>query len=139
MKKRIFFLPVVALLWGCGGGSSTPGVTVTLSGLVENGNAQTGQPQPAIGVTVTVTDLGKSSDITSANPGNYSISGIPVGGSYTVTAAPDQPGQTATVTCKINIPDSKTLNVTDSGGGACVKGAGSSGQLVLNVTLPTGV
>lgn len=139
MKKLTLFLPLVLLLWGCGGGGSTPGVTVTLSGFVSNGAAQTGQPQPAIGFTVAVTDVGKSADITSANPGNYSISGIPVGGTYTVTVTPDQPGQTATVTCKINIPDSKTLNITDSGGGACASGGGVSGQLVLNVTLPTGV
>jgi len=70
--------------------------------------------------------------------GNYVLTGIPVGATFTISAA--DPNQTATggVTCVIAIHDVLTLTVTSSSPAhSCTSGDVSQpGALVLNMNIP---
>ncbi|TAJ97919.1 MAG: hypothetical protein EPO39_18845 [Candidatus Manganitrophaceae bacterium] len=138
MKKFVFFLFLMSILPGCGGGGgrSDPAVTIILRGILTNGVAlggQNGGGNPAQSGTVTISSLGKTATITQANPGAYSITDVPVGGNYTVVASePNNP--LADVTCGISIPDSTTITVDSQTNGTCVAGTGNIGELILNIT-----
>lgn len=138
MKKFVFFLFLMSILSGCGGGGgrSDPAVTIILRGVLTLGAAQggqAGQGNPSPSGQVTITELNKTATITSANPGFYSITDVPVGGDYTVHVT-DANSPTINVTCPISIPDSTTMTIGTPTGGTCARGSGNIGELVLNIT-----
>ena len=94
-------------------------------------------PSPLSGAAVTLLEIANLT--TTTDPaGNYTLQGIPVGATFTVTAA--DPNQTATggVTCVIAIHDILTLTVTSSTPpDSCSSGEVSQpGDLVLNMNIP---
>lgn len=134
MKRLGFFLFLSVILSGCGGGGrGDDDVTIILRGLLTIGVTQGGQGNPAASGEVTITQLNKTDTLTQPDNGIYSISGVPVGGDYTVQVT-DQNNPVVNVTCGISIPDSTTLTVTSQNGGTCVPGSGNIGELVLNIT-----
>lgn len=136
MKKLAFFLFLTVIVSGCGGGGrDDDDVTILLRGILTLGATQGGQGNPAPSGVVAITQLNKSDTITSADLGAYSISGVPVGGNYTVQVTDtDGNNPTINVTCEISIPDSITLTVNSQNGGTCVRGNSNIGELVLNIT-----
>lgn len=137
MKKFVFFIFLMSVLSGCGGGGgrNDPEVTVILKGILTIGATNGGQGNPANSGQVKINELDKTATITSANPGAYSITDVPVGGNYTIHVT-DTNGfnPTVNVTCGISIPDSTTLTVNSSSGGTCTRGTGNIGELVLNIS-----
>ncbi len=139
MKKMILLLAFLIPLGACSSsGGDSPTVTITLTGTVTNIGGlggQNGAGNPATGITVTVTDIPKSSKVTGID-GKYSISDIPAAGSYTVEAVDALAGGFVKVICTIKITDSVTMQVTDDGrnpGGqpACTKGPGPMGLNII--------
>lgn len=132
--KRLAFLFLLIILSGCGGGGGRgdDGVTITLKGLLTIGVTQGGQGNPAASGEVTITELNKTDSLTQPDIGIYSISGVPVGGNYTVQVS-DLNNPIVNVTCRISIPDSTTLTVNSQSGGTCVPRSGNIGELVLNI------
>lgn len=139
MKKFVFFLFLMSILSGCGGGGgrSDPPVTIVLRGSLTLGAAQGGLGgggNPAPSGVVKVTELNKSATITNSNNGLYSITDVPVGGNYTVDVTDPQGTQVFHVVCGISIPDSTNMTINSQSGGTCVRGSGNIGELVLDIT-----
>ncbi len=136
MKRLAFFLFAMFILSGCGGGGGRDDddVTIILRGVLTQGTTQGGQGNPATSGEVAITELNKRDTVESSSLGAYSISGVPVGGNYTVRVT-DTNSPTVNVTCGISIPDSTTLTVNSQSGGTCVPGSGNIGELVLNITI----
>ncbi|NKE70940.1 hypothetical protein [Candidatus Manganitrophus noduliformans] len=135
MKRLAFFLFLMVSISGCGGGGrDNDDVTIILRGILTQGTTQGGQGNPATSGEVAITELNKSDTVESSSLGAYSISGVPVGGNYTVRVT-DTNSPTVNVTCEISIPDSTTLTVTSQSGGTCVAGSANIGELALNITI----
>lgn len=134
MKKWAFFVFMMFILSGCGGGGrGGDDPTIILSGILTVGGTGGGQGNPATSGEVTIVELNKTDSLIPPDNGVYRISGVPIGGNYTVRVT-DQNNQLINVTCDISIPDSTTLNVTSEDGGTCVPGSANIGELVLNIT-----
>ncbi len=134
-KKLVLLLILLIPLGACSsGGDGSTTVTITLTGKVTNGVPGGGQGNPATGITVTVTNIPKSSKATGTD-GLYSISDIPAAGDYTVEAEDANAGGFAKITCTINIADSVTMNVTNDGGNGGQAACTKNGTMVLNITM----
>ncbi|MFY9271000.1 MAG: hypothetical protein WAO55_14760 [Candidatus Manganitrophaceae bacterium] len=135
MKKSALILFLILLLSGCGGGGrGNNEIGITLTGTVSQGAVSGGQGNPVPSATVTIPELNKSDEITQTDGGRYAISGIPIGGTFTVRVT-DPNTQTVDVTCGITIPNSTTLTVTSNSTACSVGTSSGAGELVLNITI----
>ena len=136
MKKLVFFLLLLTFLQGCGGGGGDESITVILEGIANQVTGQGGQTTPALGAIIKVVELNKSDEVTQNKvpQGSYTITGVPVGGTYTVNITTSFINL-VDINCTIQIPNTSTLTITNDGNGACVAGASAPGVLVMNITL----